>query len=139
MSPIELQYDGSRVSGEAFVALAQRIWPRNYDIGRTQEALAKTTNIGAWDGSRLIGVIRVLSDGYLFATVPEVLVDPEYQRRGVGRELMRRALDVAPRGKLFFGAQQQSVGFFTKLGCRLGPVGFVAERTDAAGPAQRTT
>jgi hypothetical protein len=28
---------------------------------------------------------------------------------------------------LFFGAQPQSVGFFERLGCRRGPVGFVAE------------
>jgi ribosomal protein S18 acetylase RimI-like enzyme len=40
--------------------------------------------------------VRVLSDGYFFSTVPEVIVDPEYRRRGIGRELMRRALEVAP-------------------------------------------
>jgi ribosomal protein S18 acetylase RimI-like enzyme len=128
MSVLELRYDSAGFSAEAFIALAQRIWPRDYDVTRTAAALSMTTNIGAWDGASLVGVVRVLTDGYFFATVPEILVDPDYQRRGIGRELMRLALDTAPRGKLFFGAQAQSVDFFTKIGCLPGPVGFVATR-----------
>jgi ribosomal protein S18 acetylase RimI-like enzyme len=126
MSMLEVHYESAGISAEAFIALAQRIWPRDYDVRRTDAALTKTTNVGAWDGARLVGVVRVLTDDYFFATVPEILVDPDYQRCGIGRELMRLALNAAPRGKLFFGAQEQSVGFFTKLGCRRGPVGFVA-------------
>jgi GNAT superfamily N-acetyltransferase len=72
----------------------------------------------------------VLGDGYLFATIPEILVDPDYQRRGVGRRLMAEALSRAPRGKVFFGAQAESVGFFERLGCKAGPVGFVASVSD---------
>jgi ribosomal protein S18 acetylase RimI-like enzyme len=72
------------------------VWPREYDTARTTAALQKTINIGAWVGDRLVGSVRVLSDGYFFSTVPEVIVDPEYRRRGIGRELMRHALEVAP-------------------------------------------
>lgn len=109
-----------------FLALARRVWPREYDEAPAKEALQRTMNIGAWDGGRLVGAVRVLTDGYFFATIPEILVDPEYQRRGIGRELMHRAVALAPRNKLFFGAQPQSVGFFERLGCARGPVGFVA-------------
>ena len=112
-----------------FVALASRVWPRDYDVARAQEAIARTINIGAWDGARLVGAVRVLSDGYLFSTVPEILVDPTHQRRGIGRALMMLALDVAPRGALFFGAQPQSVGFFERIGCTRGPVGFVLSKS----------
>jgi hypothetical protein len=38
------------------------------------------------------------------------------------------ALDRAPRGKVAFGAQAQSVGFFERIGCRRVLTGFVAER-----------
>ena len=89
-------------------------------------------NFAAWDGERLVGSVRVLTDGYFFACVSEILVDPAYQRRGIGRELMRRALDRAPRGKLFRGAQPEAVGFFERLGYRRGPIGFVAARRDEA-------
>jgi GNAT superfamily N-acetyltransferase len=112
-----------------FIALANRVWPRDYDMARAADAIARTINIGAWDGGRLVGAVRVLSDGYLFSTVPEILVEPEYQRRGIGRDLMAHALERAPRGALFFGAQPQSVGFFERIGCARGPVGFVLRKT----------
>jgi predicted N-acetyltransferase YhbS len=67
----------------------------------------------------------VLSDGYFFTTVPEVMVDPEYQRQGIGRELMRRALEVSPSRRLFFGAQAGNEGFFERCGFIRGPAGFV--------------
>lgn len=114
---------------EEFLALVNRVWPSAYDGSKIREALTRTSNIGAWDGAGLVGSIRVLSDGYLFAVVSEILVDPTYQRRGIGRELMRLALEGAPRGALFLGAQPQSVAFFQHIGCTLGPVGFVMRRS----------
>ena len=118
----------SGFTAEDFLALANRVWPGSYDLTKTEAALGHTINIGAWDGTVLVGSVRVLTDGYLLATVPELFVDPAYQRRGIGRELMRRALEGAPRGALFFGAQPQSVGFFERIGCTKGPVGFVMRR-----------
>lgn len=59
-----------------------------------------------------------LTDGYFFATVPELMVDPEYQRRGIG-PLMRRALDAAPGGRLFFGAQAGNEEFFERKDLRV--------------------
>jgi GNAT superfamily N-acetyltransferase len=134
----EIKYSDNGFDAEAFVTLAIRVWPREYDRASAARALARTTNIGAWDGERLIGAVRVLTDGYFFATIPEVLVDPDYQRRGVGRELMLRALAAAPRGTLFFGAQPQSVGFFQKLGCEPGPSGMVMRRAVRAQPPRTT-
>ena len=128
MMPIDYRESFDAVD---FVSLANRVWPRDSDAVPVQEAITRTINIGAWDGARLVGAVRVLSDGYLYSTVPEVLVDPLYQRRGIGRELMMRALDVAPRGALFFGAQPQSVGFFERIGCAPGPIGFVLRRKPA--------
>jgi ribosomal protein S18 acetylase RimI-like enzyme len=122
-----------------FLALAGRIWPREYDALAAQQALTRTTNLGAWDGARLVGAVRVLTDGYFFATIPEILVDPDYQRQGIGRALMREALRMAPRGKVFLGAQPPAVGFFERLGCVRGPVGFVATRSDDSLGHERAT
>jgi predicted N-acetyltransferase YhbS len=129
---MKLEYrDGeSAVTPESFVALARRVWPREYDVARAATALEKTINIGAWVGDRLVGSVRILTDNYFFATVPELMVDPEYQRRGLGRELMRRALDAAPGGRLFFGAQAGHEEFFERAGFKRGPVGFVGRRDE---------
>lgn len=129
-----IRFDDAGLTPEAFISLADRVWPREYDLASTTAALQRTINIGAWDGGTLVGAVRVLTDGYFFATVPEILVDPAYQRRGIGRELMTRALDEAPRGKIWFGAQPQSVGFFEKLGCERSLTGFVM-RQNAGAPA----
>jgi len=117
---IEYRSGESALTPEAFLALARRVWPRDYDMARTAVALTKTINIGAWLGGRLVGSVRVLSDGYFFNTVPEVIVDPDYQRQGIGRELMHRAVDLAPGGRLFFGARPGNERFFERSGFQRG-------------------
>ena len=89
--PIDLSYREG-FDAEAFLALAQRIWPREYSLTDAAAALERTINIGVWHGSRLVGSIRVLTDGYFYATIPDIFVDPQYQRRGIGRRLMELAL-----------------------------------------------
>lgn len=45
-----------------FLALANHDWPRAYARGDAAAALTRTINIGARDGERLVGSIRVLTD-----------------------------------------------------------------------------
>ena len=123
-----IRFDAVGMTPETFLALAQKVWPRSYDAAAIAGALEKTINIGAWDGPILVGSVRVLTDGYLFSTVPEILVDPAYQRRGIGAELMKRALAAAPGNSLFVGAQPESRLFFEKIGCVRGPTGYVMRR-----------
>jgi ribosomal protein S18 acetylase RimI-like enzyme len=123
-----IRYDDTGFDADTFLVLAQRVWPKNYDHAMVSEALKRTLNIGAWDEARLVGAVRLLTDGYLFATVPEILVDPDYRRRGIGRELMAQAVSHAPRRKLFLGAQPEAVTFFERIGCRRGLLGFTAEQ-----------
>lgn len=42
----------------------------------------------AWDGSRIIGLIRILDDTELVAYIHYVLVDPEYQGRGIASHML---------------------------------------------------
>jgi ribosomal protein S18 acetylase RimI-like enzyme len=39
---------------------------------------------------RIVGMARIISDGYSDAYIQDVVVLPEYRGRGVGRELVRR-------------------------------------------------
>lgn len=43
----------------------------------------------AWDGGKLIGLINALDDGIMTAYVHYLLVNPAYQGKGVGKELVR--------------------------------------------------
>lgn len=56
---------------------------------RLVTAMRNSTHvISAWDGDRLIGLVRALDDG---ATI-SFLVDPKYQGRHIGDELMKRIM-----------------------------------------------
>jgi len=46
--------------------------------------------VTAWDGPGLVGLGNAISDGWLVVYYPHLLVMPEYHRRGIGTELMRR-------------------------------------------------
>jgi predicted N-acetyltransferase YhbS len=46
----------------------------------------------ALDGDRVVGFVSAISDGVLGAYVSLLEVRPEYQRQGIGSELMRRVL-----------------------------------------------
>lgn len=54
------------------------------------------------DSGRAIGMIRVLSDGSYANFITDVMVIPEYQHRGIGKELMRRTMEYM-RGTLLPG------------------------------------
>ena len=74
---IDFKIDDRNLSAVLFHELAQRVWPRTYDTGLCQAAVARTFNNTAWECHRLVGCVRLLSDGYFFGTIPEILVDPE--------------------------------------------------------------
>ena len=48
---------------------------------------------GAYDGDKLVGVIRTVGDGASIVFVQDLLVLPEYQRQGIGTQLLRRIMD----------------------------------------------
>ncbi|MFC4322027.1 GNAT family N-acetyltransferase [Litchfieldia salsa] len=49
--------------------------------------------ITAWDDDKLIGLINALSDGVLTAYFHYMLVNPSYQGKGIGKEMMDKMLD----------------------------------------------
>ena len=60
---------------------------------RLVDAMRNSTHvISAWDGDRLIGLVRALDDGATIAFLHYLLVDPAYQGRHIGDELMKRIM-----------------------------------------------
>src|SRR5436309_15336927 len=54
--------------------------------------LASHSVLTAWDGAMLVGLGDALCGGFLVVYYFQLLVLPEYQGRGLGTELMRRAM-----------------------------------------------
>lgn len=49
--------------------------------------------IAAFEGKQLIGMVRVVGDGASVILIQDLLVHPEYQRKGIGSQLMRAVLE----------------------------------------------
>ncbi len=50
--------------------------------------------LGAYENEKLIGIIRVVGDGYSIIYIQDILIYPEYQHKGVGTALMKTVLEM---------------------------------------------
>ena len=103
------------------------MWKGQYDIEKTEVALSKTINITAYDGGILVGCLRILTDGYFFGTITELLVLPEYQKHGIGSKLLHLAKETSPT-MLYFGAQPGVELFYEKNGCEKSLQSYIIEK-----------
>jgi len=72
--------------------------------------------VSAWEGDILVGFARAISDGATNAYISTVAVLPEYQGRGIGRELVRR-LTSGREGIVFvLHARPEVIAFYLKCG-----------------------
>lgn len=85
--------------------------------------------LAAYEGDRLAGIIRAVGDGYTIVFIQDILVDPEYQRKGIGTSLLKAVLERYPEVRQIelatdntpeTAAFYRSLGFceFSELGCR---------------------
>ena len=109
--------DDRELNASIFIDFVNKVWQGNYDLDKTQIALSKTINLTAYDNDKLIGCLRILSDGYYFGTITELLVLPQYQKQGVGSKLLQLAKDNTPT-MLYFGSQPTVEQFYEKNGCQ---------------------
>ena len=123
---MEYRIDDKRLTASVFLPFVNQVWPGDYDIEETQNALSKTTNLTAYDGNRLVGCLRILSDGYFFGTITELLVLPDYQKKGIGSRLLQLAKENTPT-MLYFGAQPGMEAFYEKNGCQRSLQSYVIE------------
>src|SRR5206468_3628669 len=61
----------------------------------------------AYDGDRLVGVARAITDGEYHALIYDVAVHPGYQRQGLGKRIMRNLLDRLPVWRVMLVADSE--------------------------------
>ena len=49
--------------------------------------------IGAYDNEKLVGIIRAVGDGLTIVFIQDIIVQPEYQRKGIGTKLLKAVMD----------------------------------------------
>lgn len=63
---------------------SRAVMPADDSHDAAQAALARTINLTARVQGKLVGCARILTDGYFCGILADVVVLPEYRRRGSG-------------------------------------------------------
>lgn len=72
--------------------------------------------ITARDGEKLVGVSRSLTDFSFCTYLSDLAVDKEYQKKGIGKELIKRTKSAAPKAKLILLAAPAATSYYPKIG-----------------------
>ncbi len=108
--------------------------------GRTLDGIKRMLDqtdylFSAWDGRRLIGFARVLTDRIYRATLWDVVIHPDYQRKGVGEGLMKKILShpVLSQVEKFWLNTRDKQAFYEKFGFIRSDQGMVRIRREGNG------
>lgn len=96
----------------------QAPWAKGRTLSDAREMLRHTdVAMCAWDGDRLVGFGRVLTDFVYRATIWDVIVDEAFQKQGIGAEIVQRILHHPRLKKVeLFWLCTRRPGFYEKLG-----------------------
>ena len=73
----------------------------------------------AWDGDRLVGLIRTVGDGCSILYIQDLLVHPDYQRQGIGQTLVTQTVAAAKNIRQIFLSTEnteKTVKFYRSVG-----------------------
>ena len=73
----------------------------------------------ALDGDAVVGLIRLVGDGFSSVFVQDLIVLPSYQRQGIGSSLMKEALEdfkEAYQVQLATEQTEKNMGFYRSMG-----------------------
>lgn len=85
--------------------------------------------LAAYENEKLLGIIRVVGDGYSIVFIQDIIVSPEYQRHGIGTALLKKILEIYPnvyQKSLLTDNTDKTIQFYksvgfemdTDIGCR---------------------
>jgi aralkylamine N-acetyltransferase len=129
---IHMQTNDSGVSWIDVANLFQAVGWGECEPDDLRAAFGKSTyKCFAFDDERLVGFGRTIDDGKYMATVVDMIVHPDYHRRGIGHEIMQN-LQSRLKGFLYvtLTAMADVQPFYTKLGWRKMTTGMILPRDE---------
>ena len=97
---------------------AQTEWAANRSQEAIRRLLANTpVCLCVWDGARLIGFGRAVTDDVFRAVIEDVVVDEAYRGQSIGGEMVRRLLERLDHvEEIVLNCQDDLIPFYEKLG-----------------------
>ena len=81
-----------------------------------QMFLHGNTYVGAYDGAKLVGIARVMTDFVYTSYLSDLAVDEQYQRLGIGKQLINEVQQAIPKAKIILLAAPAAEGYYPKIG-----------------------
>ncbi|MBY0758433.1 GNAT family N-acetyltransferase [Drancourtella sp. An210] len=96
--------------------------------------------LAAYEDDKLLGIVRVVGDGYTIIFIQDLLVFPEYQRKGIGTVLVQQVLERfrhVRQIELATDNTQKTIRFYKSLGFQnmseIGCCGFIKMSSEMDG------
>jgi len=112
----------SSVSIDDVLYLYQAVGWTNYTNQPQMLAQALSHSLATYlarDGEKIVGLVRLIGDGFSSVFVQDLLVLPSYQRQGIGSSLMKQALadyKDAYQVQLATDESEKTLAFYRSLG-----------------------
>jgi ribosomal protein S18 acetylase RimI-like enzyme len=74
------------------------------------------TYVGAYDGDYLVGIARVMTDFVFTSYLSDLAVDEKYQKKGIGKQLIREVQKAIPNAKIILLAAPAAEDYYPKIG-----------------------
>lgn len=79
---------------DEYIALREAVGWRLTNETSTRKALDNALySVVALDGNKVVGMGRVIGDDGLYYYIQDLIVNPNYQGQGIGKELMAKLMD----------------------------------------------
>ena len=88
---------------------------KNYNIPFINSTLV----ISAWENERLIGAVRVLSDKIFRSIIYDLIVLPEFQNKGIGKELVKLCIEHFPNSEWLVQTTEKISSYYEKNGFKV--------------------
>jgi len=91
MNELTIKYN--ELTAEEFIFLWETVWGAGPSLEQTQLAMEHTLfRVSVYDGNQIVGMARVIGDMGLDYYIKDVIVRPEYQKKGIGRLMINEIL-----------------------------------------------
>jgi predicted N-acetyltransferase YhbS len=127
---IEYRHDASLSAEEAIDLYRRSTLGERRPVDRPDifEGMLKNASlvVTAWDGNRLVGIARTLTDFTYVAYLADLAVDAAYQKQGIGKRLIeetRRRLE--PECMIVLLAAPKASEYYPKLGFEHNPRAWI--------------
>ncbi len=125
---MNIKYTEERLSAEEYISFLKRTdLGSQYPKERFKERIEKLVKnvsislVARNEDEKIVGVLFGLTDFCYWLYVTDLGVDREYEKKGIGNQLMKRAHDIAGGEKdiaVYLIANENAVPFYKKLGMK---------------------